>query len=724
MSSSKLIDLGRSYQNRAYRYARNELVSRKDKGPTGGIILADGVGLGKTYEALATVATILTQRQHGKEKKRRSQYHILVLVPPRLLTKWLDELILPDRFPRYLEDWNTPATRAVRDTFRNVAVIRGMGSLYEHKGKLRNRHNQLPPGLYLTKSTIIKKQGNKASQLRRTPWDAIIIDEAHHLKHPLDNKETQDLLAHNDAATLLLTATPFQLSPSELGGILEATFGGYGISGDVGKARSKAADLYYDDNFVEYREALQRLFREPTPADKRIAKRLKEPVSKLLRHRIIRNRKVEQRMYYLVDETGKPTRVGADLFRSSEVDICKTLEQGNAISLDEQSELAYLRVRALLSRLASGPRKTFLATSLRQLLSTYGQFRKTKVGRSEDLPQLPSENKHPKLVSVTRLARGIFKDEKSNLKSDNWIRKALVFTTYVGAEPGEATSKILGERAHGSAARLKRELEREMKRIFPRKKRRKERGAILKALLKVIEEHGSALVDDEKPRLQNVLRGFAGRPVTLLLLSPKNRPGALKKEMGVLRGDLEALSEQREMQNNESDEEYSEEMDRRRNERSRALFETILHRYSNRDLVARYDGATKTEERDRHLRGFNTPFAPLVLIASSVGQEGIDLQKYCAHVIHYDLEWNPAKLEQREGRVDRHGRILKGPINVYLLICKGTYDERMLHVMVNRFRWHHVLLGNRRYLDEVPGLTAETQAPPDLMNLALDLAPR
>jgi len=230
MSKSKLIDLGRSYQNKAYNYARHELTSRQREGPIGGIILADGVGLGKTYEALATVATFLAQRQHGKEHKRRSQYRILILVPPRLLTKWLDELILPDRFPAYLSDWNTPARRAVRDTFRNIAVIRGKSSLYEHQGELKYGHQQLQPGLYLAKSTIVFKEGNKVSQLRKTPWDAIIIDEAHHLKRPLETRETKDLLSHNDTITLLLTATPFQLSPSELRGILEATVTGRNTS--------------------------------------------------------------------------------------------------------------------------------------------------------------------------------------------------------------------------------------------------------------------------------------------------------------------------------------------------------------------------------------------------------------------------------------------------------------------------------------------------------------
>jgi len=171
----------------------------------------------------------------------------------------------------------------------------------------------------------------------------------------------------------------------------------------------------------------------------------------------------------------------------------------------------------------------------------------------------------------------------------------------------------------------------------------------------------------------------------------------------------------------EQDEEQALRLDDRRSR----LVQQIMDRYSTRDLVARYDGATPQEDRDRHLRGFNSPFAPLVLIASSVGQEGIDLQRYCRHVIHYDLEWNPAKLEQREGRVDRTGRLAKGPVNVYFLLCRGTYDERLMHTMVNRFRWHHILLASRRKLEAAPGEERESYAEPKwFRKVELDLRPR
>jgi superfamily II DNA or RNA helicase len=45
-----------------------------------------------------------------------------------------------------------------------------------------------------------------------------------------------------------------------------------------------------------------------------------------------------------------------------------------------------------------------------------------------------------------------------------------------------------------------------------------------------------------------------------------------------------------------------------------------------------------------------------ILLATDSASEGIDLQRHCRRVIHYDIPFNPNRLEQRIGRVDRHGQ--------------------------------------------------------------------
>lgn len=106
-------------------------------------------------------------------------------------------------------------------------------------------------------------------------------------------------------------------------------------------------------------------------------------------------------------------------------------------------------------------------------------------------------------------------------------------------------------------------------------------------------------------------------------------------------------------------------------------------------------GKTKRESRTRLMRAFNTPFFPDILVCSEVMGEGVDLQRFCRHVIHHDLAWNPSRIEQRTGRIDRLGCKAEGrqPITVYLPYIAGAADERQYRVMCDRERWFRVVMG-------------------------------
>ena len=45
-----------------------------------------------------------------------------------------------------------------------------------------------------------------------------------------------------------------------------------------------------------------------------------------------------------------------------------------------------------------------------------------------------------------------------------------------------------------------------------------------------------------------------------------------------------------------------------------------------------------------------------ILLATDTASEGIDLQRHCHHLIHFDVPYNPSRMEQRNGRIDRHGQ--------------------------------------------------------------------
>ncbi|MGH2531570.1 MAG: helicase-related protein [Thermomicrobiales bacterium] len=77
---------------------------------------------------------------------------------------------------------------------------------------------------------------------------------------------------------------------------------------------------------------------------------------------------------------------------------------------------------------------------------------------------------------------------------------------------------------------------------------------------------------------------------------------------------------------------------------------------------------------------------PRVLVATDCLSEGINLQEHVDAVLHYDLPWNPNRLEQREGRVDRFGQA-KPVVRVGLLYgADNPIDGVVLDVLIRKAR--------------------------------------
>ena len=115
-------------------------------------------------------------------------------------------------------------------------------------------------------------------------------------------------------------------------------------------------------------------------------------------------------------------------------------------------------------------------------------------------------------------------------------------------------------------------------------------------------------------------------------------------------------------------------------------------------------GGTDRDQRTRLMRAFNTPFFPDILVCSEVMGEGVDLHRYCRHVIHHDLAWNPSQIEQRTGRVDRLGCKAENhhPIHVYLPYVAGASDERQFRVMRDREQWFRIVMGQDEVTKLIP----------------------
>lgn len=70
-----------------------------------------------------------------------------------------------------------------------------------------------------------------------------------------------------------------------------------------------------------------------------------------------------------------------------------------------------------------------------------------------------------------------------------------------------------------------------------------------------------------------------------------------------------------------------------------------------------------------------------ILLATDAASEGIDLQNHCNLLIHYEIPWNPNRLEQRNGRVDRHGQ-RKKEVFIHHFVGAGYADSHEHDVKV------------------------------------------
>ena len=89
-------------------------------------------------------------------------------------------------------------------------------------------------------------------------------------------------------------------------------------------------------------------------------------------------------------------------------------------------------------------------------------------------------------------------------------------------------------------------------------------------------------------------------------------------------------------------------------------------------------GGMDSEKREKVKAAFQADpkISPVrILLATDAASEGIDLQNHCARLVHYEIPWNPNRMEQRNGRVDRHGQ-REPEVKIYHFVPAG-YAERL-----------------------------------------------
>ena len=587
-----------------------------------GAILADEVGLGKTIEA----GILLAQR--WAERHRR----LLVICPANLRKQWSQELA--DKF--YLPT-------AILETRTFNEAIRA-GNL--------NPFDVGPGGS--TKIAICSFQfaRTKEPYLRQTPWDLVVIDEAHRLRNVYKTgnkiaKAIRDSLL--DRQKVLLTATPLQNSLLELYGLVsiidEFTFGDLrSFKAQFSKLNSaepltEAAKNRVKEHFdgpVATPEAMMKVVSRAEKANSdefaELKQRLRPICQRTLRKQVLQYVNYTQRHALVQEFTPGPEEQRLyDL-------VSEYLQQETLYALpSSQRQLMTLMLRKLLASSTYAISNTLagLAAKLELAEAQSAALDAAKIDSEfaenfELLPELEEEWAED--------------DEDSE-----------------EATPGINKAAALSERQ--------------------REERRQER-------LKLLEFHALA---------QSIQRNSKGDR----LLTALNRGFARAKEAGNFQQKAIIFTESRRTQ------EYLF----RLLEQTEFAGKLVLFNGTNTDAGSQkiYRDWLERNQGTDHISGSATADkrAALVeyfrddasiMIATEAAAEGINLQ-FCNLVVNYDLPWNPQRIEQRIGRCHRYGQKFDVVV-VNFLNKDNAADVRVYELLADKFRLFDGVFGAS---DEVLG---------------------
>ena len=109
----------------------------------------------------------------------------------------------------------------------------------------------------------------------------------------------------------------------------------------------------------------------------------------------------------------------------------------------------------------------------------------------------------------------------------------------------------------------------------------------------------------------------------------------------------------------------------------RRLREALAETDRADERIGVFTGANRREEVKRAFNADPDAEPLRILICTDAAREGINLQTYCSDLVHFDLPWNPSRLEQRNGRIDRKLQPAKQIVCRYFL-----YEQREADIVL------------------------------------------
>jgi len=534
------------------------------------LLLADGVGLGKTIEAGLVMAELIA---------RRRAHRILIVSPAGPL----------------LEQWH----REMRERFGlRFETVRSAGELQEVRRSLVLGANPFDHVSYCLTSVDFAKQEKVLLELERTVWDLVVLDEAHHCVRlgtagdweDSRRRRLAEVLARQADGLLLLTATPHDGYDAHFASVIELL----------------------DPSLIDGRGVL-RSDRFRTHVVRRLKQHIKDP------------------------ETGAP------LFKTRHV-------TPRAVAFDQESHAAFAafqqallvavapRLRHAVRQRRFGEVLAFVAL-LKRSVSTVAACRNTlavirdRYREMVETRETEAETRRQRLRTLREYQRRL--ERYGSLSFEEEQDRAALEAEDMAAELATTgLEEIVG--------RLD-ELRREHRRERDRGARVATTGDALDALVEMAE---AAIPED--PKLSAVLaelraiRSAEPRANVLVYTEYTDSQDALvaylrtAQKAGKLEGDILAVSGRPE------------------------------HAQDRASVTERF----AAEEA-------------LVLVSTDATAEGLNLHERCHHLVHLELPYNPNRLEQRNGRIDRYGQ--QETPEVRYLYLGGTFEERLLLRLVAKY---------------------------------------
>lgn len=130
------------------------------------------------------------------------------------------------------------------------------------------------------------------------------------------------------------------------------------------------------------------------------------------------------------------------------------------------------------------------------------------------------------------------------------------------------------------------------------------------------------------------------------------------------------------------------------------LFEQLRTALSSTDYlderIRAFHGGMGDEAREEVKRAFNSEPADdrlRILIATDAAREGVNLQNHCADLFHFDVPWNPSRMEQRNGRIDRKLQRAE-VVRCHYFVLTQRPEDRVLEILVKKTRTIQAELGS------------------------------